>query len=107
MSYLFLAVAIASEIFATSILKATDGFTRLWPSLGVIVGYGLAFYTLSLALKQLPLSVSYAIWSGIGTACTAVIGVIVWKQPLNAPMIAGIALIIAGVILLNLYKAGH
>jgi small multidrug resistance pump len=103
-AYLMLGIAILSEIFATSLLKATVGFTRLLPSVGVIAGYGIAFYSMSQALKYLPLGMSYAIWSGVGTAFTTVIGLIVWKQPLNIPMVIGLLLIIAGVVILNVYK---
>ncbi|WP_206832747.1 DMT family transporter [Alicyclobacillus fructus] len=103
-SYLFLGIAIVSEVFATSMLKATAGFTKLLPSIGVVLGYGIAFYAMSLVLKDLPLSVSYAIWSGAGTAFTALIGLVVWKQPLNIPIVIGILLIIVGVVILNLNK---
>ncbi|MCL6626759.1 MAG: multidrug efflux SMR transporter [Alicyclobacillus shizuokensis] len=104
MAYLYLGIAIASEVFATSMLKATLGFTRILPTIGVFLGYGVAFYAMSLALKDIPLSVSYAIWSGLGTASTAIIGWLFWKQALNGTMVAGILLIIAGVVLLNLNR---
>lgn len=79
----------------------SDGFTILVPSIGVIVGYGLAFYCLSICLNTLPLSLAYAIWSGVGTALTAVIGALVWDEVFTALKLAGIVLIIGGVILLN------
>ncbi len=103
--YLALTISIIAEIFATSMLKVSDGFTVLFPSIGVIVGYGLAFYCLSLCLKTLPLSLAYAIWSGVGTALTAVIGALVWGEFFSALKLAGIILIIGGVILLNSSKS--
>jgi small multidrug resistance pump len=96
-----LAVAIAFEVLATSALKLTDGFTRLWPSLVTILGYGLAFYFLSLTLRTLPVGIVYAVWSGAGIVVVALIGWLVFRQPLDAWGIVGIALIIAGVLVLN------
>lgn len=101
-AYLFLAVAIMSELFGTSMLKASEGFTKLYPSLATIFGFGLAFYSLSLALQHIPLGIAYAIWSGAGTAVTAIIGVLIWKESISLSTIAGIALIIGGVVVLNL-----
>lgn len=106
-AYLFLAIAIMTEIFGTSMLKASVGFTKLYPSIGTVIGFGVAFYSLSLALQQIPLGVAYAIWSGLGTAITAVIGIIVWKETASLTTALGIALIIAGVVVLNLKSAGH
>jgi len=99
--YLFLSISIISELVATSLLKLSDGMTVLLPSLGVAVGYGLAFYLLSLALKTIPLSLAYAIWSGVGTALTALIGVVFWGEVLTVLMLVGIVFIIGGVVLLN------
>jgi multidrug transporter EmrE-like cation transporter len=106
-AYLFLAAAIVGELFATSMLKASDSFTKLWPSLGTVVFFGGAFYMLSLALNQIPLGVAYAIWSGVGTAATAVIGVLLWKEQIQTTTVLGIVLIIAGVVVLNLKGAAH
>jgi multidrug resistance protein EbrB len=103
--YLALSISIICEIFATAMLKMSEGFTVLFPSIGVIVGYGLAFYCLSLCLKTLPLSLAYAIWSGVGTALTAVIGALVWGEVFSTLKLAGIILIIGGVILLNSSKS--
>lgn len=100
--YLLLAFSIISEVFGSSLLKATNGFRRLLPSLGVVAGYGLAFYTLSIVLIQLPLGTVYAVWAGLGTALTALIGILVYKEIINLHKITGISLIIIGVILLNL-----
>jgi multidrug resistance protein EbrB len=99
--YLFLTISIISELVATSLLKLSDGMTVLLPSLGVAVGYGLAFYFLSLSLKMIPLSLAYAIWSGVGTALTALIGVVFWGEVLTILMLVGIVFIIGGVVLLN------
>ncbi|GMA55977.1 small multidrug resistance pump [Alicyclobacillus sacchari] len=107
MPYVFLAVAIASEICATSLLKVTDGFTKLWPSIGVVLGYALSFYSLSQALKHIPLGPAYAIWSGIGTAATTLIGLFVWKQSLSIVSAVGLMLIVAGVIVLHLAHTSH
>jgi Membrane transporters of cations and cationic drugs len=99
--YAALAVSIVSEITGTTMLKMSDGFTDALPSVGVLIGYGLSFYGLSICLKTIPLSVAYAIWSGLGTALTALIGALVWDDPLSLQTLAGLALIIGGVVLLN------
>ncbi|GIP24260.1 MULTISPECIES: multidrug efflux SMR transporter [Paenibacillus] len=104
-TYLFLAGAILSELAGTSLLKASAGFTKLLPSLGTLVFFGAAFYLLSLSLQSIPLGVAYAIWSGVGTAATAIIGIVIWKEAVNWYTVGGILLIIAGVILLNLKRA--
>lgn len=103
-TYLLLFVAIVAEVVATSALKASENFTRLIPSLLVVAGYGVAFTCLSMTLKTLPLGVAYAIWSGIGTALVAVLGWLVYRQQLDLPAVAGIALIIAGTLVLNLFS---
>jgi len=99
--YAMLALAIASEVVATSALKASYGMTRLAPASLVVVGYSAAFYLLALTLKTLPVGVVYAIWSGLGMVGVALIGAILFGEPLGAVKLAGIALIIAGVALLN------
>jgi small multidrug resistance pump len=101
MSYLYLAIAIVAEVIGTSALKAAEGFTRLLPSLVVVVGYGVAFYFLSLALKTIPVGIAYAVWSGVGVALITLIGWLVFKQRLDAPALAGLALIVAGVVLIQ------
>jgi small multidrug resistance pump len=103
-TYLLLLLAIVAEVIATSALKASESFTRLIPSLMVVAGYGIAFTCLSMTLKTLPLGVAYAIWSGVGTALVAVAGWVVYKQQLDLPAVAGIALIIAGTLVLNLFS---
>ncbi|OXS61813.1 QacE family quaternary ammonium compound efflux SMR transporter [Cohnella sp. CIP 111063] len=105
-AYLFLALAIVSELFGTSMLKASEGFSRLYPSIATIAAFSLAFYSLSLSLQQIPLGVAYAIWSGVGTALTAVIGIVVWKETASLTTALGLVLIVAGVVVLNLKGSG-
>ena len=93
MSYLYLAIAILAEVIGTSALKAAEGFTRPLPSLVVAVGYGTAFYFLSLALKVIPVGIAYAIWSGVGVALITLIGWVMFKQRLDAPALAGVVVI--------------
>ena len=102
--WLFLAVAIVSEVIATSALKSSDGFSRLWPSLLVVTGYASAFYFLSLTLKFIPVAVAYAIWSGTGVALIALISWLVFGESLDTPAIIGLILIIAGVTVLNVFS---
>lgn len=104
MGYLYLAVAIVAEVIGTSALKAAEGFTRPLPSLLVVAGYGTAFYFLSLVLRTIPVGVAYAIWSGVGVALIAVIGWAVYRQALDAGAIAGIALIVAGVVVIQVFS---
>ena len=103
-SMLILVLAILSEVVGTVALKASEGFARFGPIVLVVVGYGLSFYFLALALKQIPLGVAYAIWSGLGTAGAVIAGILLWRESLTLAGAAGIALIIAGVILLNLFS---
>ena len=102
--YLYLAIAIVAEVAATSALKASEGFTRLGPTLIVAAGYGLAFYCLSLVLRTVPVGIAYAIWAGVGIVLIALIGWLVLRQPLDAPAVVGIALIIAGVVVIQLFS---
>ena len=104
-SLLLLLLAILSEVVGTVALKASDGFARLGPTLLVVVGYVLTFYFLGLALKQIPLGVAYAIWSGLGTAGAVLAGVLLWRESLNLAGVIGIALIVTGVLILNLFPA--
>jgi multidrug resistance protein EbrB len=99
--YITLGISISSEVFATSMLKMSEGFTIFLPSIGVIIGYGLSFYCFSLCLRIIPLGLAYAIWSGVGTALTTIIGIFVWGDLFNTLTLAGILLIIGGVVLLN------
>lgn len=100
-SYFALGMAISCELFGTTMLKLSEGFTNPFPSIGVVLGFGLAFYALSISLRTVPLSFAYAIWSGVGTALTAIIGILVWGDPFNAVTAGGLVLIIGGVVLLN------
>ena len=102
--WIFLIVAIVSEVVATSALKSSEGFTRLWPSLVVVVGYLLAFYLLSLTLKTIPVGVAYAIWSGVGIVLIALSGWFFLGQSLDAPAIIGLSLIVAGVVVINVFS---
>lgn len=106
-AYLFLLMAITSEIFGTSMLKASAGFTKLYPSIATVVGFGVAFYSLSLSLQQIPLGVAYAIWSGVGTVVTAIIGIVIWKETASLTTVLGIVLIVAGVVVINLKGTAH
>jgi small multidrug resistance pump len=109
MNYVYLFAAIVSEVIATSALKAAEGFSRFWPSVIVIVGYGLAFYCLSLTMRTIPIGVAYAIWSGVGIVLIALVGLLLYRQPLDAPALIGMALILAGVLIINVFSktAGH
>ncbi|HWX49592.1 MAG TPA: SMR family transporter [Roseomonas sp.] len=108
-AYAALAVAIVAEVIATSALKATEGFTRFWPSVVTVLGYAVAFFFLSIALRTVPTGIAYAIWSGIGIVLISAVGWIWFRQALDAPAMLGMGLIIAGVVVVNLFSksAGH
>lgn len=101
MSWVFLGGAIVCEVFATTMMKVADGFSRLWPSLGVVVGYLAAFWLMALALKTMQVGTLYALWAGIGTALVAVVGMVVFREPMTVAKLAGIVMVIGGVVLLN------
>ena len=101
-AYMALGLAIVAEVIATSALKASEGFTRPGPSAIVVLGYGLAFYCLSLTLKTVPVGVAYAVWSGLGIVLIAAVGWLFYGQRLDAPALIGMALIVVGVLLMNL-----
>ena len=101
MNWVYLGIAIIAEVVATSALKAADGFTLVVPSVVVIVGYGVAFYFLSLTLRTIPVGIAYAIWSGVGVFLIAVIGWLLYGQTLDLPALLGLALIVSGVVVLN------
>lgn len=101
---MYLLIAIVAEVIATSALKSSDGFSRIIPSSIVIVGYGIAFYMLSLALRTIPIGVAYAIWSGAGVILISLTGWLVYKQSLDMPALWGIALIVSGVIVLHFFS---
>ncbi|WP_160711740.1 SMR family transporter [Chitinophaga solisilvae] len=104
MKYLYLAVAIIAEVIATSALKQSAGFTKLWPSVVVAVGYGLAFYMLSQSLKYIPVGIAYAIWSGVGIVIITAVGALLFKQRVDLPAVIGMALIVAGVLVINIFS---
>lgn len=103
-AWLLLGTAILAEVIATSALKASEGFSRWLPSMAVVIGYGIAFYCLSLTLRHIPIGIAYAVWSGVGTALIALIGVVAYQQKLDLPAMLGIGLIVAGVLVLNLFS---
>ena len=102
MKWVYLVVAVAGEVIATSALKSSAGFTKLGPSVIVVAGYGVAFYFLSLTLDVIPVGISYALWSGIGIVFISLIGWILFGQRLDLPAMVGIGLIVAGVAVINL-----
>ena len=104
MKYLFLALAILSEVIGSSFLNASNQFTKIIPSIISVVSYLSCFYFLSLALKSIPLGVAYAIWGGLGIVLTAIISVVVFKNKMDLPAVLGIVLIVAGVVVLNFFS---
>jgi len=103
-AYLYLGIAIVAEVIATSALKASEGFTRLGPSLVVLLGYGIAFFFLSLTLRTIPTGIAYAIWSGIGIVLISAVGWVWFKQTLDLPAIIGLGLIILGVVVVQVFS---
>ncbi len=104
-AWVTLSLAIAAEVVATSALKSSEGFTRPWPSLLVVVGYGLAIYLLSLVLEAIPVGVAYAIWSGLGVVLITLVAWVVHGQRIDLPGLIGMGLIVAGVVVLNLFSS--
>lgn len=104
MTWIHLAIAILSEVVATTALKASAGFSRFWPSVLVVVGYGCAFYFLSLTLRSIPVGIAYAIWSGVGVVLVCLLGWLIYGQKLDLAAGVGIALIVTGVMVLNLFS---
>lgn len=102
MAYILLTFSIISEVFGTTMLKLSNGFSKVLPVIGVITGFGVCFYLLSLTLEDLPLGFTYAVWSGSGTILTSIVGVVLFKEKLNRMGVLGISLLLAGIILLNL-----
>jgi small multidrug resistance pump len=109
MTYTFLFTAIVLEVIGTSALKASEQFTRLLPILIMVACYGTSFFFLSLVLRTLPVGIAYAIWSGLGIVLISMVGVVWFKQPLDLPAMLGLGLIVAGVIVVNLFSksVGH
>ncbi|MBN3777387.1 multidrug efflux SMR transporter [Burkholderia sp. Ac-20345] len=102
--YAWLAIAIVAEVIGTSALRAADGFTRLWPSLLVVAGYGIAFYCLSITLRTMPVGIIYAVWSGAGIVLITLVAMLLYRQVPDLPAVIGLGLIISGVVVLNLFS---
>jgi len=100
--YLCLIIAIICEVIGTIAIKESEGFSRLIPSIVVLVGYGVAFYLFAYSVKHIPLGIAYAIWSGLGTVATILFGIYLWNEKLQLDQVAGIILILAGSLILNL-----
>ncbi|MFJ5444800.1 DMT family transporter [Methylobacillus methanolivorans] len=107
--WIYLAIAIVAEVIATSALKASDGFSQWLPSVVVVVGYGLAFYFLALTLRSIPVGIAYAIWSGLGIVLVTLIALVLYGQKPDLPAVIGMALIITGVVVMQLFSGttGH
>lgn len=104
MTFVYLVLAIVAEVVATCALKASEGFTRPVPSLLVVVGYGVAFYLLSLVLRTLPVGIAYAIWAGLGIVLVTLVGIVVFGEKPDVPAVLGITLIVAGVVTLQVFS---
>ena len=107
MYYLYLALAIVLEVLGTSLLGKSEGFSKWLPTVGSLLSFGVCFYFLSLALKNIPLGVAYAIWSGVGIVLTAIVSILVFKNKIDLPFILGALLIIAGVLVINLFSKAN
>lgn len=103
-SYLALGIAIVAEVIATTALKASDSFTRLLPSLIVVAGYATAFFFLTITLRTVPIGIAYAIWSGLGIVLITIASFVVYRQTIDLPGLLGMGLIIAGVVVLNVFS---
>lgn len=103
--WLFLLVAIVAEVFATSALKMSEGFSNLWPSVVVVVGYATSFYFLALTLERIPVGIAYAVWAGVGIVLITLAGLFLFGQKLDFAATLGIVLIIGGVLIMNLFSA--
>lgn len=104
MGYLYLSVAIFAEVIGTTALKESEEFTKLIPSVIVVVGYAVAFYFLSLVLKTIPVGVAYAIWSGLGIVLITLVGTVIFGQKLDIAAIVGMAFIVCGVVIMNVFS---
>ena len=103
--WLMLGIAIVAETIATSALKSSEGFSRLVPSAIVLAGYAVAFYFLSLTLRSIPVGIAYAVWSGVGIVLITLVGWAVYGQKMDAPALIGMAFIIAGVVIINVFSS--
>lgn len=104
-SYVYLIAAILAETIGTTALQASQQFTRLAPSLVVVVGYGISFYLLAMALRDIPVGIAYAIWSGLGIVCIAAIGYLIFGQRLDLPAVIGMVMILGGILIIHLFSA--
>lgn len=105
MSFIYLALAIVAEVIATSALKASEGFTRLWPSVTVVVGYGVAFYLLAIVLRSIPVGIAYAFWAGLGIVLVTLVGIVVYGEKPDLPAILGLAMIVGGVVVIQVFSS--
>ncbi|MDO9203262.1 MAG: SMR family transporter [Hydrogenophaga sp.] len=103
-AWLLLGLAIVAEVIGTSALKASEGFTRMGPSVVVVAGYAIAFYCLSLVLKTLPVGITYAVWSGLGIVLITLVAFVLYGQKIDLPGLIGMGLIMAGVVVLNVFS---
>ena len=103
-TWFYLGIAILSEVMATASLKSTEGFTKIGPSLMVLIGYSAAFYFLSLTLEDIPIGVAYAVWSGVGVATITIVSVVFMEQKIDLAGVLGIGLIVVGVTVLRLFS---
>jgi len=108
-AYIFLAIAIAAEVVATTSMKALDGFNKPLPLLLVVAGYGIAFWMLSLVVKTIPVGIAYAIWAGMGIVLVSIAAVFLYQQRLDLPAMLGMGLIVSGVVVIQVFSqsAGH
>lgn len=108
-AHIYLIIAIVSEVIATSALRATEGFTRPWPVVLVVVGYGASFYCLAQVLRSIPVGIAYAVWSGLGIVLITLVAAVLYRQVPDLPAVLGMALIVAGVVVINLFSrtVGH
>ncbi len=104
MAYVYLGIAIVAEVIATTALKASDEFTKLVPSVIVVLGYAAAFYFLTLVLRTIPVGIAYGIWAGLGIVLITIMGAVVFKQVPDGPAVVGMALIVAGVVIVNVFS---
>ena len=109
MGYVYLTIAIVSEVIGTSALSASNGFTKFWPSMIVVIGYGVAFYFLSLVIRSIPVGVAYAIWAGLGIVLVAIVGAVLFRQIPDFAAMIGMGLIVAGVVIIHMFSKtlGH
>jgi small multidrug resistance pump len=107
--WLALAIAIVAEVIATSTMKATNEFTRFWPSLVVVLGYGTGFYFMTISMRVLPIGIMYALWSGVGILVVSIMGWVIYRQALDIPAIIGMSFIVVGVVVINVFSKsiGH